>query len=196
MEITLTADLAFFALLAAIFLGAIAFITPGTGLLELGTLLMLVVSGYGILQFGVRTWALALLLGSLGPLAYALRRPRRYLALGVAVIGLAVGAAFLFPRPQAVSPLMAVGGSLMFALLMWFMAAQAQVPALAADVTPHRLIGMIGTARSPVHDEGSVQVGGQLWSARSEFPIPEGQEVRVVAVEGLVLVVEAVGFDG
>jgi membrane-bound ClpP family serine protease len=41
-----------------------------------------------------------------------------------------------------------------------------------------------------VHEDGSVQVAGELWSARSEDPIPAGAQVRVLRREGFVLVVE------
>lgn len=190
METVLTANLAFLALLAGIFLGSMAFITPGTGLMEIGSLVLFLVAGYGMFQFGVRWWAVLVLLLGLVVQAYALRQPRRYLPLALGVVLLAAGASFLFPGGNAVSPLVAVGGSFVFGLLMWFMAAQMQVPTLPDDTTPQRLIGALGVARSPIHHEGSVQIAGQLWSARSASPIPEGSEVRVVAVEGLILIVE------
>jgi len=54
------------------------------------------------------------------------------------------------------------------------------------------LIGMVGETRSRVHTEGSVYVGGELWSAKSEKSIPAGSAVRVVRREGFSLVVEKV----
>jgi membrane-bound ClpP family serine protease len=52
------------------------------------------------------------------------------------------------------------------------------------------LIGAVGEARSEVHDEGSVQVSGELWSARSETAIPDGAPVRVTGRDGFILIVE------
>ena len=52
------------------------------------------------------------------------------------------------------------------------------------------LIGEIGEARSTISDEGSVQVAGELWSAKSEQPIPEGSKVRVLGRDGFSLKVE------
>jgi membrane-bound ClpP family serine protease len=52
------------------------------------------------------------------------------------------------------------------------------------------LVGQIGEAKTHIHAEGSVQVDGELWSARSEKSIPNGSAVKVVAREGFVLVVE------
>ena len=54
------------------------------------------------------------------------------------------------------------------------------------------LIGMVGEARTKIHAEGSVYIGGELWSARSEKSIPAGSSVRVVRREGFSLVVEKV----
>ena len=38
--------------------------------------------------------------------------------------------------------------------------------------------------------EGTVQVAGELWSARSDTPIAAGNPIRVVKREGFILVVE------
>ena len=57
------------------------------------------------------------------------------------------------------------------------------------------LIGAIGETETAISDEGSVQVAGELWSARSEGPIPEGSQVRVVGREGFYLKVELITED-
>ena len=53
------------------------------------------------------------------------------------------------------------------------------------------LIGQVGEAKTAVHEDGSVQVAGELWSARSNRPIPAGRQVKVVARDGFILDVEA-----
>jgi membrane-bound ClpP family serine protease len=53
------------------------------------------------------------------------------------------------------------------------------------------LIGQKGEARTLVQEGGSVQVAGELWSARSDRPLKAGSPVRVVGREGFVLVVES-----
>jgi len=55
------------------------------------------------------------------------------------------------------------------------------------------LVGQVGEARTKIHDQGSVQVGGELWSARSEKEIPEGSSIRVIRRDGFVVVVEKAG---
>jgi membrane-bound serine protease (ClpP class) len=54
------------------------------------------------------------------------------------------------------------------------------------------LIGATGVAKSTISEEGSVQVAGELWSAKSDEVIPEGSQVRVVGREGFDLKVEQV----
>jgi membrane-bound ClpP family serine protease len=55
------------------------------------------------------------------------------------------------------------------------------------------LVGQIGEAKTRVDEEGSVQVDGELWSARSEKSIPAGSMIRVIRREGFVLIVEKNG---
>ena len=54
------------------------------------------------------------------------------------------------------------------------------------------LIGQVGEAKSKIHENGSVQVAGELWSARSEHTISVGSSVRVIKRDGFVLLVEKV----
>jgi membrane-bound serine protease (ClpP class) len=54
------------------------------------------------------------------------------------------------------------------------------------------MVGEIGVARTPVGPEGKVFVRGELWNATTNGEIAQGARVRVRAVEGLRVVVEAV----
>jgi membrane-bound serine protease (ClpP class) len=55
------------------------------------------------------------------------------------------------------------------------------------------LIGMIGTARTPLAPAGKVFIHGELWNAVASAPVAVGESVRVRNVEGLRLEVEPVG---
>jgi membrane-bound serine protease (ClpP class) len=116
-------------------------------------------------------------------------------AAGVAT--LIVGALVLFnspevPRFQRVSvPLIvassAFTGAVFFTILVF---------ALRAQRTPIRtgqesLVGRVGTARSDISPSGTVQVGGELWSAELEGgeSIVAGERVKVVRVQGVHLYV-------
>jgi membrane-bound serine protease (ClpP class) len=54
------------------------------------------------------------------------------------------------------------------------------------------LIGATGKATERLAPSGQVRVLGELWEARSSAALPPGSRVRVVAVDGLTLEVEAV----
>jgi len=45
-------------------------------------------------------------------------------------------------------------------------------------------------AKTRVSGDGSVQVAGELWSARSDKAVSEGSPIRVIGREGFVLVIE------
>ena len=49
------------------------------------------------------------------------------------------------------------------------------------------IIGEIGLALTPISTEGTVTVHGEIWKAESQTPIAQGENVKVIAVEGLVL---------
>jgi membrane-bound serine protease (ClpP class) len=54
------------------------------------------------------------------------------------------------------------------------------------------MIGAEGRARTPVTADtpGHIDVHGEIWRAVSRAPIAPGESVRVLAVNGLTLVVE------
>ena len=64
-----------------------------------------------------------------------------------------------------------------------------------ATIGPEALVGAVGEVRQEIRDahKGLVHVAGELWTARAGVPLAVGQEIRVVAVEGLTLRVEPVG---
>ncbi len=55
------------------------------------------------------------------------------------------------------------------------------------------MIGRLATARTPLNPTGQVEVRGELWQARlqtgTELPILTGAQVRIQAVEDLILLV-------
>jgi membrane-bound ClpP family serine protease len=59
-----------------------------------------------------------------------------------------------------------------------------------SHVGAETLVGAEGVALGALEPDGQVRVGGEIWRARSEAPVPAGCRVRVTAVEALTLVVE------
>ena len=52
------------------------------------------------------------------------------------------------------------------------------------------LVGRVGVALGTLDADGQVRVAGEIWEARSAEPIVRGDEVVVLAVDGLRLEVE------
>jgi membrane-bound serine protease (ClpP class) len=194
MEFLLDPNVAYLILLVGVFLGLLAIVSPGTGLYEVGAFFSLALAGYAVYNLSVNLWALVILILSVVPFLYAIRKPKRGLFLGLSILGLVVGSVFLFPsdnwRP-AVNPILALVSSVLYAGFLWLVI---QKILQAAHARPSHdlsaLVGQLGEAKTRIHTEGSVQVAGELWSAKSEKPISNGSPVRVIAREGFVLVVE------
>ena len=55
------------------------------------------------------------------------------------------------------------------------------------------LIGEIGSARTDISPTGKVFVHGELWDAVSDTPVPAGERVRVIALDGMVMRVKKEG---
>jgi membrane-bound ClpP family serine protease len=201
MNAFLSPTLAYIVLMLSIFFSLLAILSPGTGMLELLALTGLLFSGYAVYQLGITLWALPLLLLSVVPFIFSLRQTgwKRSLSLLGALSGMVIGSLFLFPNaersfwPPAVDVWVALFFSAFFVLGIWFAArpirqAMEQRPVHSLEA----LIGQVGETRTRVHHEGSVQLQGELWSARSQKPIPAGRKVQVTGREGFVLIVEEI----
>ena len=197
MDFLLDPNIAYLFLLGAVMLAMMALASPGTGLFEIGAFFCIALAGYAIYHLSFNWWALLLLGLSIVPFVYALQKPRREPFLALSLLLLVVGSVFMFPRTEGqaiVNPLVAMMASALVAGLLW-VAVRKSVEATSIrpshDLTG--LVGQIGEAQTSVSEEGSVQVNGELWSARSEKPIPAGSSIRVVRREGFILVVEKNG---
>lgn len=194
MDFLLDPNVAYLCLLVGVFLGLLAMVTPGTGMLEVGAFFGLALAGYAVYNRSINLWALLVLLLSVFPFILAIRRPKREFFLALSLLGLVVGSVFLFATDgwkPAVNPLLALASSVLFVGFIWLAVRKALQ---AADARPAHdlsiLVGQTGEAKTSIYHEGSVQVAGELWSARSDKPIREGSKIRVVGRSGLILDVE------
>jgi membrane-bound serine protease (ClpP class) len=196
VDFLLDPNIAYVILVGAALLTMMAVLNPGTGLLEIFALFMWLISGYIIFNVPINFWALGLMLLGVVLFLLSLRKFKNLVYLGLSIAAVIVGSIFLFDQPgwqPAVNPVLAVIVSVLVAGFVWIVAQKA----LEADrMRPahdlEALIGAIGEAETAIGDEGSVQVAGELWSAKSDQAIPEGSRVRVVGREGFFLKVEQV----
>jgi membrane-bound serine protease (ClpP class) len=172
----------------------LAVVTPGTGLLEIGAVFLLLLAGYSIYHLGFNLWALIVLVLALIPFIYAIRKPKREWALALSILGVVAGSLYLFPTKgllPAVNPIVAILVSLLVAGFLWLVTRKAVATFHARPMQDLKsLVGKSGQAKTVVFDKGSVQVASELWSARSEKSIPAGSQIRVVGREGFTLFVE------
>jgi membrane-bound serine protease (ClpP class) len=194
MDFLLDPNVAYLILLGGVLLAMMSLASPGTGLFEIGAFFCIALAGYAIYNLSFNWWALLLLGLSIVPFVYAIQKPKRELYLALSILLLIVGSVFMFPHTadQAiVNPFVAIIVSGLVAGFLWI-AVRKSVEATSAKPTHDlaTLLGQIGEARTTINEEGSVLVAGELWSARSENPIPAGSSIRVLRREGFILIVE------
>ncbi len=194
MAFLLDPNVAYLILLTGVVLTFMAIVIPGTGMPEVGAFFCLALAGYAVYNLSFNLWALIVLALSLVPFVFAVRNPKREWLLAISILFLVVGSVFLFPRENglpAVDPLEALIASVFMTGFLWIAVRKSMQASMTRPVNdPGTLIGEIGEARTEIHADGSVQVNGELWSARSDNPILAGSQVRVLGRNGFVLVVE------
>jgi membrane-bound serine protease (ClpP class) len=197
MDFLLDPNVAYLFVIGGVLLVMLAIATPGTGLMEIAALFCIVLAGYAAYNLSFNWWALLLLALSIVPFVYALQKPKRELYLALSILLLIAGSIFMFPRTangSTVNPLVAILASIFVAGFLWLAVRKSME---AAGIKPSHdldgLLGKIGEARTKIEDDGSVQIDGELWSARSEKIIPAGSSIRVLRREGFVLIVEKNG---
>jgi membrane-bound serine protease (ClpP class) len=194
MDFLINPNVAYVLLVVGFVLALLAIVTPGTGMLEVGAFFMLALAGFSIYRIGFNLWALVILVLALFPFIYAIRKPKREWALALSLVAVIAGSVYMFPGKgllPAVNPILAFITSLLTVGFLWFTVRKTIQAHFARPLHDlGKLIGQVGEAKTHIHEEGSVQVAGELWSARSEKPIPAGSEVHVIRREGFILIVE------
>lgn len=189
-------NVAYVLLVVGFVLAILALVSPGTGIIELGALFMLFLAGWSMFRLPINLWALILLVLGVIPFVFALRRVKHWIFLLISLAALIVGTIFLFRTDTgapAIDPVLAVVVSISALAVLWIIGrrgleAVLQAPSFDLD----RLQQQTGVAKNDILAEGTVYVGGEEWTARSQRPIQAGSRIRVIGREGLVLLVEEV----
>lgn len=192
IRLGVTPEAAFFFVVAGLSLAIFEFYAAGPGLAAAAGALGLLLGGYGIAVLPVRWWAVALV--PLGLLLYTVDFQRNDLrwrtALGT--LALLVGGLFLTDAaPQVVVTWWVIALVVVFAALWFSFALTTVVRARFSTQTIGRdhLVGRRGEALSEIAPEGTVEVDGARWQARSgrSSGIGPGDPVVVISVDGVVL---------
>lgn len=170
---------------------------PGIGAAGLmgGGALVLSLYGFSVLP---TSWAaLAVIVLALVAFVPDMQSGGLGLPTAAGTLGLIAGSVVLFPHaPPALrlpwwAMVAAVVGALLFFISIMTAALKARAARPPAGIGG--LIGSVGIARTDLVPDGEVTAAGSLWRARTMgAAIPEGTEVRVRSVSGLLLLVESV----
>jgi len=203
MEFLQNPNVVYLLLAGGLIFAVLAMAAPGTGFLEIGALFILGLAGLGVIQYNIPiSWvALIILLIGIVLFVMAIRKPKIWALLVASIVTIVVGSAFMFRSDvwyiPAVDPILASLVSVISGLFFWLVARkviEARIARPRHDLDA--LVGAFGEAKTRIHSEGSVQIAGELWSARSKEPISSGARVRVINREGFTLLVEATNKQG
>jgi membrane-bound serine protease (ClpP class) len=187
-----TPDVAFVMLLIAMALALFEFFTVGIGIAAATGVLFLVPASYGLGVLPVHPWAIVLLAVAFIGFAIDLQAgaPRFWTAVGGA--SYVVGALALYQGRRVSLWVIVLMGLLLAFFVLTGMPAMVRSRFSTPTIGRQSLIGRMGVAESGVDPEGTVRVDGAPWRARTNraTPIPAGELVRVVAIDGLLLEVE------
>ena len=179
-------------LLIACSLVLFEFFTAGVGIAAGTAVIFFIASAYGLGVLPVHPWAIVLIAIAFIGFGVDVQAgaPRFWTAVGA--IAYLVAAFNLYeghPVSLWVIALMAV---LLALFVVNGMPAMVRSRFSTPTIGRESLIGRMGVAESGVDPEGTVRVDGAPWRARTNraTPIPAGDAVRVVAIDGLLLEVE------
>jgi len=185
-------SVAYLMLLIGLLLVILEFFTAGIGIAAVcGAVCLLLASyGFGVLPF--RGWALALIGVALFGLCVDLQAgvPRVWSAVGTAC--LLFGSLFLYRGVHLSLLALAAGVAGTPLFMVAGMPAMVRARFSTATIGRQSLVGEMGVALAAVEPEGTVQVRGAPWRARTNraTPIAAGDAIRVVSIDGLLLEVE------
>lgn len=194
MNLLFDPTIAYVLITLTVFMVIVTFLLPGTGIPETVTVLLMLASWYVISHLAINTIALLVTLLALVPIYFASKqernRPQYMVASTLLLIG---GSLFLFVDKSGkplVDGWIVIIGSALFMLFVWvFITRGISILRTRSSLDPDTPVGKVGEARSDIDPKGSVYVNGELWSARSESPISQGEAVRVLRRDGFTLTV-------
>lgn len=173
------------------------FFTAGVGIAGVVGAGCIVLAATGLAALPTRPWAAALLV--LGMLAFAVDVqvgiPRFW--TGVGFVLTVIGSLLLFrslPGTSLRPPVLSLIAGLCGVLVAFVVGMPSMVRTRFATPTIGRewMIGALGEAVGAVDPDGVVTVGEAQWRARTNraTPVPAGEPVRVIAIDGVTLEVE------
>jgi len=183
---------AYLLLLAGLALIVFELFTAGVGVAGVVGAGCTVLGCYGMAVLPARGWAVALLVATLAAYAVDVQTGVPRVWTGVGTAALVVGSLLLYDGLSLswITLLVGIGGMLVF--VIGAMPAMVRTRFSTPTIGRGWMIGEEGEAVTSVDPDGVVRVRGAPWRARTNraTPVPAGEAVRVVEVDGLLLEVE------
>ena len=188
-------NVAFVMLIIALSMVVFEFFTAGVGVAAGTAVVFGTLSAYGLGVLPTRPYAVVLLGLSVLGLAIDVQAGTQRFWTAVGAVAFVVGAVGLYAG-YAVAPWLVVTmGVLLGVFMVGGMPAMVRSRFSTPTIGRESMVGTTGVALSLVSPEGTVEVNGAPWRARTNrvTPIDVGEPVRVVAIDGLLLEVEPGG---
>jgi membrane-bound serine protease (ClpP class) len=192
MHTVASPSVAYLLLVIGLLLMVLEFFTAGIGVAAVVGAGCIVLSAYGLWVLPIRPFAVVLLVVAVLGFAIDVQAgsPRFWTAVGT--VCLVLGTVLLMRGPSIswLGMVVGVGGTALF--MVAGMPAMVRARFSTPTIGRESMVGEMGTALADVSPEGTVEIRGAQWRARTNraTPISAGQPIRVVAIDGLLLEVE------
>lgn len=185
-------EVAYLLLTAGLLLLVFEFFTAGVGVAGVVGAACLVFAGYGIAVLPARWWAVALIVGSVIAFSVDVQTgvPRVWTAIGGVMY--LTGSLWLWDGVSMSWITLLVGLAATALTVLTGMPAMVRTRFATPTIGREWLVGEMGVAIGPVDPDGTVEIRGARWKARTNraTPIADGGSARVVSIEGTLLEVE------
>ena len=166
--------------------------TAGVGLAGGVGAVAFLLSSYGLGVLPARGWAVGLLVVALFGYAVDIQAGAPRVWTVIATTCLLIGSLTLFDRTSISWITLGAGIASLVTAMVFGMPVMVRTRFGIPTIGREWMIGEMGTARDRIEPEGVVVIRATPWQARTNraTPVPAGDPVRVVAIDGLILEVE------
>ncbi|NOX29761.1 MAG: hypothetical protein GXP35_06910 [Actinobacteria bacterium] len=168
------------------------FYTAGIGVAGVVGAVCLTLSSYGLGVLSIRPWALVVLVLSVGAYAIDIQTGVPRFWTGMGTLMLLVGSFSLFDVHGLSWVPLVVGIGLTLVFMLSGMPSLVRTRFSTTTIGREWMVGEMGIAVTEIDPDGTVEVRGAKWRARTNrgTPLEAGVAARVVAIEGTILEVE------
>jgi len=186
----------YFFVVAGLLLLLFEFFSAGIGIAAATGAVCLALSAYGLGTLGTRPLGLGMLLLATVAFGVDIQAGSPRFWTGVGTVGLVLGSLTMFEshRPGWLALVLVTLSGLL--AVLFGIPSTVRTRFSTPTIGREELVGAVGTATSAIDPDGTIEVRGAPWRARTfPKPIAAGDRVEVVAIEGLVLEVVPEGTE-